>query len=121
MTGPWSSPRNVYLGENRTHVSPYAAPARATNVTGLPRTYIDVGNLDLFSREIITFAGRLAAANVEVELHVHPGLPHSWDNMAFDITATKIADRNRAASPSSFKKREATGSIEIACMSLASR
>ena len=31
-------------------VSPYAAPARAADLAGLPDTYIDVGELDIFPR-----------------------------------------------------------------------
>ena len=41
-------------------VSPYAAPARASDLTGLPDTYIDVGDLDIFRDEDITFARRLS-------------------------------------------------------------
>src|SRR6185312_10217097 len=36
-----------------TNVDPYAAPARATDVTGLPAAYIEVGDLDLFRNEDI--------------------------------------------------------------------
>ena len=54
-------------------VSPYAAPARATDLTGLPDTYIDVGDLDIFRNEDITYARRLSDAGVPTELHLHPG------------------------------------------------
>ena len=37
-------------------VSPYAAAARATDVSGLPPTYISVGGLDLFLEENMTYA-----------------------------------------------------------------
>jgi acetyl esterase/lipase len=40
-------------------VSPYAAAARAPDLSGLPPTYIDVGELDLFRDESIEYASRL--------------------------------------------------------------
>lgn len=40
-------------GEN---VSPYAVPTRATDLAGLPDTYIDVGDLDIFRDEDIAYA-----------------------------------------------------------------
>ena len=57
-------------------VSPYAAPARATDLAGLPPAYINVGVLDLFVDEDITYAQRLMAAGVPTELHVYPGAFH---------------------------------------------
>ena len=41
------------------HVSPYAAPARAKDLSGLPPAYIDVGELDVFRDEDIEYATRL--------------------------------------------------------------
>ncbi|TDZ25052.1 Carboxylesterase NlhH [Colletotrichum orbiculare MAFF 240422] len=88
---------NAYLagkagGED---VPEYAAPARAVDLGGLPSTYIDVGSLDLFCREAVTFAGRLAAADVQLELHVYPGLPHIFDLYAPDIELARRAAENR--------------------------
>ncbi len=70
---------NAYLA-GRTgaeDVSPYAAPARATDLAGLPATYIAVGTLDLFMDEDIEYARRLIAAGVRTELHVYPGVFHA--------------------------------------------
>ncbi|KAK3384824.1 Alpha/Beta hydrolase protein [Podospora didyma] len=86
----------AYLGAERTNVSPYAVPARATDVSGLPPTYIDTGNLDLFRDEILEFAAKLAKANVDVELHVYRGVPHGWEIVAPDLAVTKSAVHNRA-------------------------
>jgi acetyl esterase/lipase len=63
-------------------VSPYAAPARATDLAGLPDTYLDVGDLDIFRAEDIAYAGKLSDAGVPTELHVHPGCRHSFDALA---------------------------------------
>ena len=78
-------------------VSPYAAPARAQNLDGLPPTYIEVGELDIFRDEDIALAGRIAAANISVEVHVHPGVPHAFEAFALDIDVTQraMADRLR--------------------------
>jgi acetyl esterase/lipase len=78
-------------------VSPYAAPARATDLTGLPDTYIDVGDLDIFRDEDITYARRLSDAGVPTELHLHPGCPHAFEALArrADVSQRAIGDRVR--------------------------
>ncbi|MDP9166603.1 MAG: alpha/beta hydrolase, partial [Actinomycetota bacterium] len=78
-------------------VSPYAAPARATDLSGLPATYFDIGDLDIFRGEDLAFALRLADAGVATELHVHPGCPHAFDGLAPNAAVSQrvIADRVR--------------------------
>jgi acetyl esterase/lipase len=78
-------------------VSPISAPARLTDFTGLAPAYIDTGDLDIFRDEDISYAARLAAAGVPVELHVHPGVPHGWDRIAPESKAARraFADRIR--------------------------
>lgn len=77
-------------------VSPYAAPARATDLAGLPATYLDVGTADLFLDEDIDYAQRLMQAGVPVELHVYPGAYHAFE---FALTArlTQTAHSLRTA------------------------
>lgn len=58
------------------NVEAYAAPARATDLAGLPPAYVCVGTLDLFLDEDITYARRLLDAGVPTELHVYPGAFH---------------------------------------------
>jgi acetyl esterase/lipase len=67
-----------YLGElyGTADISAYAAPSRATDLTGLPPAYVCVGNVDGFRDEAIDYATRLNQAGVPAELHVHPGIPH---------------------------------------------
>jgi acetyl esterase/lipase len=74
---------------NGGNVSPYAAPARATDLSGLPETYVDVGDLDILRDENIEYARRLMAAGVPTELHVVPGLPHGFEMAAPDAAATQ--------------------------------
>ncbi|MBP1822685.1 alpha/beta hydrolase [Mycobacterium sp. OAE908] len=78
-------------------VSAYAAPARATDLTGLPATYIDIGDLDIFRDEDVTYARRLSDAGVPTELHLHPGCPHAFEALAreADVSQRAIADRIR--------------------------
>ncbi len=69
---------DAYLAGNAggDDVSPYAAPARATDFSGLPPAYINVGDLDLFVDEDVAYARALADAGVPVELHLYPGAYH---------------------------------------------
>ncbi|KAI1756156.1 Alpha/Beta hydrolase protein [Xylaria castorea] len=88
----------AYLGPGAGHdnggISPYAAPARMSDLRGLPATYIDVGGLDLFRNECAEFALRLAEADVQVEFHLLPGVPHRFDS-AGDIGVARRAVRER--------------------------
>ncbi|KAH9909014.1 Alpha/Beta hydrolase protein [Xylariomycetidae sp. FL2044] len=101
----WRSDRNqiaweAYTGlpsaeRNDTNVSHYVAPSRAKDVSGLPRTYIDVGSLDIFRDECVAYAARLAAANVDVEFHLYPGVPHGYDGVGANMKVTKASNENR--------------------------
>jgi acetyl esterase/lipase len=74
-----------------------AAPARATDLTGLPPMYMEVGELDIFRDEDIEYARRAAAAGTPLEFHVHPGCPHGFDRAApgADVVRRSRADRLR--------------------------
>ncbi|ATQ45006.1 hypothetical protein CSW64_13415 [Caulobacter mirabilis] len=71
-----------------------AVPARAADLGGLPPTWIGVGALDLFAQESMSFAARLMAAGVPVEMSVVPGAYHGFDAMVPQarISARFIAD-----------------------------
>jgi acetyl esterase/lipase len=75
-----------------------AAPARLEDATGLPPAYIEVGQLDVFRDEDTAYATKLSRAGVPVEFHLHPGVPHEFDSIAFnsDVARRAIADRVRA-------------------------
>jgi acetyl esterase/lipase len=57
----------------------YAAAARRTDLSGLPRTWIGVGTIDLFHEEDVHYAHRLRKAGVAVQLVVVPGMYHGAD------------------------------------------
>ena len=59
-------------------VPPYAAAARATELSGLPPTCVIVGSIDGFRDEDIDYAQRLNQSGVPCELHVIAGLPHAY-------------------------------------------
>ena len=75
-------------------VPAYAAPARASELAGLPPAYINVGDLDLFLDEDIAYARALSAAGVPVELHVYPGAYHGSPGAVPDAALSRrwIAD-----------------------------
>lgn len=82
----WTRENNLmgwraYLGREPggADVSPYAAAARAIDLTGLPPAYISVGDLDLFLDENITYARRLLAAGVPTEFHMYPDAFHGFN------------------------------------------
>ena len=77
-------------------MSPYAAPARAQDLSGLPAAFISTGALDLFVEEDMDYARRLMRHGVPVELHVYPGGFHGFDFLA-DAQISKAARRDSAA------------------------
>ena len=68
----------AYLGEgvDRNDVSPYAAPSRAEDLSGLPPTYISTAEMDPLRDEGILYGLRLLQSGVSVELHQFPGTFH---------------------------------------------
>jgi acetyl esterase/lipase len=73
----------AYLGrEPRMSDAPeYAAPARRTDLTGLPPAWVGVGELDLFYDEDVDYAERLRANGVPCELVTVPGMYHGADGV----------------------------------------
>ena len=76
-------------------ISPYAAPSRAEKLGGLPSTYIEVGGMEVFRDEAISYARKLMEENIPVELHVYPGVFHSWYSHAPEALISKRAIKNR--------------------------
>jgi len=90
----WSSLLNAPPGSDG--VSMYAAPARAEDLSGLPKTFISTGALDLFLEEDMEYARRLMREGVPVELHVYPGAYHAFD-LQFDARVAADAKRDSSS------------------------
>ena len=92
----WSARLGEQFGADG--VLPASAPARLTNFRGLASAYIEVGDLDLFRSESVSYAQQLAAADVPIELHVHPGAPHGFERFApaSQLAQRAMHDRKRA-------------------------
>jgi acetyl esterase/lipase len=84
-----------YLGETleSAAVSPYAAPARAVDLAGLPPAYIGSAELCPNRDENIDYAVRLLQAGVSVELHQWAGTFHgSQAILSAEISQRQIAE-----------------------------
>jgi acetyl esterase/lipase len=51
----------------------YGAPSRATDLSNLPTTFLDVGSAEVFRDETIAYAAKLLEHGTQVELHCWPG------------------------------------------------
>ncbi|MFD7260397.1 alpha/beta hydrolase [Streptomyces sp. NPDC059874] len=74
---------------------PYAAPARATDLSGLPPAYIDVGSAEMFRDEDIAYANAIWQAGGQAELHVWPGGFHGFDGLAPHAAVSRDAREAR--------------------------
>lgn len=95
--GVWDNRHNregwrCYLGDQ--DADEYAAPARAADLSGMPPTFIDVGELDVFRDENTLFALRLAQAGVPVEFHLYPGAFHGSEGL---VPEARVSLRTVAA------------------------
>ena len=81
----WNTRRNhlawrLYLrGTDRASLSPYAAPARLTDFTGLPPAYSFVGDGEPFYAETVRYFEQLRAAGIPAELDVYHTDLHAFD------------------------------------------
>jgi acetyl esterase/lipase len=80
-----------YLGS--APASPYAAPARANDLSGLPPAYIATAEFDPNRDEAIVYGQRLMQAGVPVELHQWRGTFHgSQAVLSADVSQRQIAE-----------------------------
>jgi acetyl esterase/lipase len=90
---------NALLGDERggADVSAYAAPARATDLGGLPPAYIDVGSAEVFRDESVAYASKIWQDGGVAELHVWPGGTHGWENLIPNSPLARHAAATRDA------------------------
>jgi acetyl esterase/lipase len=93
----WTAPMNATSWNARSDgpVSETTSPARLIDARGLAAAYIEVGDLDLMRNESIAYALKLSAADVPLELHVHPGTPHAYEWLDEDAVVTQRSLENR--------------------------
>lgn len=82
------------FGMDREYADMYTAPARAEHLAGLPPTFVDVGEADVFRDQDVAYAAALWRDGVSTELHVWPGSWHGFDVFVPDAT---VSVRARAA------------------------
>jgi acetyl esterase len=86
-----------YLSHCGGDVPPYAAPARADDLAGLPPAYISLYEHDPLRDEGLAYAARLLHAGVAVELHLFPGTFHRSTIVAdAEVSRRQIAETTDA-------------------------
>jgi len=100
--GSWDRSANAtgwqaYLAERAggPDVPGDAAPARATDLSDLPPTFIDVGSAETFRDEAVAYASRLWLAGGRTELHVWPGGAHAFDYLVPEAVMSRDARATR--------------------------
>jgi acetyl esterase len=100
-TPMWSRPSaklswDYYLGDNYTRggedVPYHAAPARAQDLSGLPRAHVTTMEFDPLRDEGILYALKLMQAGVSVELHSYPGTFHGSSMVATAAVSMRQAE-----------------------------
>ena len=73
-------------------VSAQAAPARATDLTGLPPAYVSAMHFDPLRDEGVAYGLALLAADVPVEIHVFPGTFHGSSLLDTAISSRQLEE-----------------------------
>ena len=93
----WNTRKNhfgwsCYLrGQKRDSLSPYAAPARLEDFSGLPPAYTFVGDGEPFLAETMQYIDRLKACGIPAELDVYHTDMHAFDMLAPDEELSRQA------------------------------
>lgn len=89
----------IYLGDlyGTDNVPATAAPARATDYSGLPPTITMVGGIEPFRDETVAYVENLRAAGVPVAFREFPGAWHGFEGIAAWTSIAKEANAWRDA------------------------
>lgn len=95
----WNSKSNalgwrLYLKgiqQNAQDIPTYAAPARATDYSGLPPTITFVGDLEPFRDETIAYVDHLRQAGIPVEFELYEGCFHAFESVVSKAEISKTA------------------------------
>ncbi|SDD12169.1 alpha/beta hydrolase [Actinokineospora iranica] len=83
-----------YLRGSGGAVSPYAAPARATDLSGLPPAFVTACEFDPLRDEGLSYAHRLIQAGVPTEVAHYPGTFHASIGVAHAAVSQRmVADQ----------------------------
>lgn len=84
---------DMILGQNRkdSSIDEVSCPGRATDLSNLPPTFIDVGECEVFRDSAIDFASRIWKSGGSAELHVWPGLYHGGTLFESEVPVSKQA------------------------------
>lgn len=99
--GLWTRESNSFgwrslLGEAHADVPAYISAAMATDLSGLPPTYIDVGSAEVFRDEDADYANRIWAAGGEADFHVWAGGVHGFDGLFPNARVSQTARQTRS-------------------------
>jgi len=101
-TGMWNALENQLgwqslLGERygTDGVPPYAAPARATDLSRLPPAFLEVGTAEVFRDEVVEFASKIWADGGQADLHVWSGGFHGFSTFEHTVLAQGAANSLR--------------------------
>ena len=93
----WNTRRNhfgwrMYLrGNAKKEVSPYVAPARQKDFTGLPPAYTFAGNGEPFLEETKTYIKNLQKAGIPAEMDIYDTDMHAFDMLRPKLEISQIA------------------------------
>ncbi|KAM5341914.1 hypothetical protein ACJ41O_014945 [Fusarium nematophilum] len=71
----------VGVGRGSDEVTPYQAPSRAADLSGLPPTYIDAAECEVFRDPAVLYAMDMWRCGSTCELHIWPGAFHLFDGV----------------------------------------
>lgn len=97
--GTWQREANLFawrcvLGEELAfseEAPAYAAPSRASDLSGLPPAFIEAGSAEMFRDEDVDYARRIWATGGEAELHIWSGGFHGFDIYAPESELARAA------------------------------
>jgi len=97
----WTAEDNTFgwsalLGRDvgKVDTSPYAAAARAEDLSDLPPAFFCVAALDLLMDEELEYARRLLRSGVPVEVHLYPGSYHGFSSACPRAQVSIAAERD---------------------------
>jgi acetyl esterase len=87
-----------YLSDQRDATSPYASPAHAESLVGLPPAYVMTAEFDPLRDEGIAYAARLLADGVSTDLCQIAGTAHGFDLISptAEISVHSVTEQVRA-------------------------